>query len=115
MYTRRGARGLDCPLRCALWFDSGAVDMGEERKERPPRDRLLIEAKLRRRLEVARAKHKLAVEELHQLRAEPRDLPDRALRITVAMQAHREAIDAYRAALKHLNAFIRHDRVPDNL
>ena len=75
--------------------------MGEEWKERPPKERLLIEAKLRRRLEEAQAKHKQTVEELHRLH----DRPDRTL--PEAKQAHRNAIDAYRAALKQLNDFIR--------
>jgi hypothetical protein len=77
--------------------------MGGERKERPPLwERFAIEAKLRRRLEAARAKHKRAVEKLHRLH----DRPDR-LRIAKAKQARRNAIDAYRAALKRLNDFIQ--------
>jgi len=80
--------------------------MGEEKKERPPKERLLIEAKLRRRLEVAQAKHKQTVEELHRLH----DRPDRTLPET--KQAHRNAIDAYRAALTQLNDFILHGTDP---
>ena len=66
-----------------------------------------VEADLRHRVEAARVSLRHAMEEVHRLRMELPDGAKQMLHLKKAAQAHRNAIDVYRAALKELDGFIR--------
>jgi len=85
-----------------------------ERKERPHFSVESVEAELLRRVGVAWASLRHAMEEFHGLRTESPEGAEPTVRLKEAAQAHRNAIDAYRLALKQFNDFMR-GTFPDDL